>query len=623
MWTIFSRLLASTILLVIASTTLEAETDRYRATWREDPATTMVIGWDQISGNNPVMYFDAFDHGWDYTNYTFSKKPDHIVQAKSMNNHFVRLTNLRPNTVYYFVVVDSEGVGKRYSFKTAPADPQARLSIIAGGDSRNNREARQDANRMVSKIRPTIIMFSGDMTDRDTNSEWVEWLNDWQLTIGTDGRIFPVLVARGNHEASDQTLFDLFDLKNTENYFALSFAGDLLRLYSLNSMIPVGGNQASWLERDLKANTDKTWRIAQYHHPIRPHTSRKKPRNDQYANWASLFYDYRVQMVVECDAHVVKTTWPVRPSNEPGSVDGFIRDDARGTVFVGEGCWGAPLRTNDIDRPWTRNSGSFNQFKWVWVNQEKVEIRTVMTDGSDRVAEVRDDNQFVVPLGMRLWNPSNGDLVTITRFGSFDPFIQGEDQLLAARDPYDKVAVKEFSSILNKTGQTALRWTVEGEPLGLWFEVQRAEKGGAFSTIAEVKGTGRDAYVYECIDQDGRTDCAYRLVKKLPGGRSKIYLPEYVAPSPPMPNDWDQFPQLGLEEEKPVVRIGFALLELSDVLLEVVNQNGQIVSQNHFPDQGAGKHLKQVDFGLLPPGRYLIHVITSEGVLRSFRVVNR
>jgi hypothetical protein len=476
---------------------------------------------------------------------------------------------------------------------------------------------------MVSKIRPHFIMFSGDMTDRDTNSEWVEWFTDWQLTIGSDGRIFPVLVARGNHEASDKTLFDLFDLRNPENYFALSFAGNLLRVYSLNSMIPVGGNQASWLERDLKANTDKTWRFAQYHHPIRPHTSIKKPRNDQYAHWAPLFYDYKMQLVVECDAHVVKTTWPVRPSNEPGSVDGFIRDDARGTVFVGEGCWGAPLRSNNNDRPWTRNSGSFNQFKWVWVNQEKVEVRTVMTDGSDRVSEVSDANQFVVPLGMRLWNPSNGDVVTITRFGSFDPYLQGEEQLLTARDPYDLIQVKVFSASLNTAGHMALRWSVAEEPIGTRFEVQRATDGKAFTTIAEVAGTGLDSYVYECIDRNGHTECAYRLVKKLPGGRSKIYLPEYVVTSPPVPKDWEQFPQLGMEENSQIVRIGFSLTELSDVAIEVFDQNGKRIGQNHFPDQRPGKHLKQVDFTFFPPGRYLIHVLTEDGVLRSFRVVNR
>ncbi|MEM6770253.1 MAG: hypothetical protein AAF597_06715, partial [Bacteroidota bacterium] len=47
-----------------------------------------------------------------------------------------------PETTYYFKIKDSEGSSKTYSFQTAPASPYGRLSIIAGGDSRNHRNAR-------------------------------------------------------------------------------------------------------------------------------------------------------------------------------------------------------------------------------------------------------------------------------------------------------------------------------------------------------------------------------------------------------------------------------------------------------------------------------------------------
>ena len=35
------------------------------------------------------------------------------------------------------------------------------------------------------------------MTGGDSNREWKEWLDDWQLTIGQDGRMTPIVPARG------------------------------------------------------------------------------------------------------------------------------------------------------------------------------------------------------------------------------------------------------------------------------------------------------------------------------------------------------------------------------------------------------------------------------------------
>ncbi len=381
--------------------------------WRDDPATTMVIGWDQRSGSEPVLLYDTEDRGQVARNYRYKQKPDRVSKAQGMNSHFVRLTGLKPGTVYYFIVFDTEGPGKRFSFRTAPATPDERLSIIAGGDSRNHREARVDANKVVSKLRPHCIMFGGDMTQHDSPSEWQEWFDDWQYTIGSDGRLFPVIAARGNHESGNPSIAELFDSPSPDVYFALSLGGNLLRIYTLNTLIPVAGDQRDWLQRDLVANQQSIWRFAQYHQAVRPHTSSKLEREDILLNWSTLFHKYKVHVVVECDAHVVKMTWPVRPSKEAGSDRGFIRDDNNGTIYLGEGTWGAPLRANDNDKKWTMASGSFNQFSWIFVDQRQVEIRTVRTDGGDRVREVDHHNIFDPPLGLVLWNPPSGDVIVM------------------------------------------------------------------------------------------------------------------------------------------------------------------------------------------------------------------
>lgn len=429
------------VLAILLGTSVEAANTRYRCMWREDPATTMVIGWDQVSGGNAILYYDITDHGQKTDAYRLSHKPDKVLNARGMSNHFVRLTNLKPATVYYFVIRDSEGVSRRMSFRTAPDNPSERLSIIAGGDSRNHRDARKSANKLVSKLRPHFVLFNGDMTADDSAAEWKKWLDDWQETIGSDGRLFPVLVARGNHEASNESLVEIFDVANSGLIYALNFGGSLLRIYTLNSMIPSGGEQRDWLEADLKNSGQMTWRFAQYHHAMRPHTSDKTEKDELIINWATLFYKYKVQLAIESDSHVAKWTYPIRPSKEPGSDQGFIQDDENGTVYIGEGCWGAPLRKNDDDKAWTRASGSFNQFNWIFVDKDKVEIRTVMTDVSAKVGEVSDRNVFEPPIGLSLWNPPTGDVLVMHR----------EKPVLASKPPVQTTTPATSKTLANTT----------------------------------------------------------------------------------------------------------------------------------------------------------------------------
>ena len=398
-------------LQLVALGNIYASTGKYRLTLRGDAATTVTIGWDQTSGSDPIVYYGTTDYGTDYGKYSSSKKPDRSISYKGMNNTFVRLTNLRPDTVYYFVIRDSQGTSRRLWFRTSPSD-NSRISLIAGGDSRNNRTPRQNANLLVSKLKPNAVLFGGDMTDDDTNGQWNDWFEDWQLTISRDGQIFPIIAARGNHEDSNRSIYNLFDTPSTNVYYGITFGNDLLRVYTLNTEISISGDQTTWLRNDLTATKTK-WKIAHYHKPMRPHTFFKRDGTSQYRNWAQLFYDRGMNLVVECDAHTVKSTWPIRPSTGSGNDEGFVRDNERGTVYVGEGCWGAPLRSNNDNKRWTRDSGRFNQFKWIFIDQDKIETRTIKVDNAPQVGEVSDTNRFRLPSQLDVWNPANGSVVTI------------------------------------------------------------------------------------------------------------------------------------------------------------------------------------------------------------------
>lgn len=403
------------ILLLAISTQIFAKTGKYRLTLRDNPATSVVIGWEQQSGENPEVYYGTTDNGTNWEEYKWNAKPDKSIRYAEMENRFVRLSGLTPNTAYYFVIKDSEGVSKRFWFKTAPMDRNSKLSLIAGGDSRNNPVPRRNANMLVSKLKPNAVFFGGDMTSSGTPEQWQEWFEDWQYTISEDGRMYPVIVARGNHEKNNEMVYHLFDVPSESIYYGLTIGDDFIRAYSLNTEISIAGEQTNWLKNDLKEHKKARWRIAQYHKPMRPHVMRKREGNGQYMEWAQLFYDENVQLVVECDAHTVKTTWPIKPSTKEESEEGFVRDNRKGTVYVGEGCWGAPLRPSDDPKSWTRDHGMFNQFKWIFVDRRNIEVRTIKTDNAEEVASVPNDNPFIVPENLDIWNPDNGQVVEIRR----------------------------------------------------------------------------------------------------------------------------------------------------------------------------------------------------------------
>jgi hypothetical protein len=602
----------------------KAETDRYRLTWREDPATTMVIGWDQVSGGSPVVYLDETDHGRSFSKYRFSKGVDQVYQQKGMNNHFVRLRGLKPDTEYFFVIKDSDSVSERMSFKTAPAS-STRLSIIAGGDSRNHRDVRRNANAIVAKLRPHCVLFSGDMIRIDNDIEWVEWFDDWQATIATDGRVTPIIVAQGNHEKNG-TLAYLFDIPNPAGYYALSLGGNLLRVYTLNTEIPAGGPQKEWLERDLNANNRYQWKIAQYHRAMRPHTSDKKPNLDAYSNWAQLFFDHGFRLVIESDAHLSKTTWPIQPTTAGDHEEGFIQDNPYGTVYTGEGGWGAPLREADNPRKWTRahSEYKFNQFKWIFIDRSLIQMRTVIITRPDMIETLTDKTRFKEdPQGLALWNPPTGAVVNIYPQGIADPDFEEppQDEFVVMSPP--DMEMTDFSAV--QVGQNIeVNFGTQHEPAGMTFEVQRSLDGGnTYQTVSSVpgKGSGKGSQTYRSVDLNTAPNAVqgrvtYRLRRVFGNGESDFYYPNKSISEDV--GNWERLPKLVPQAGQ--LKIAYQLEGHSHVRIRMINPQRQEVLSIDLPDQAAGRYLKTIDLSAVPRGRYLIVVRADNLPLKRFRV---
>jgi len=394
---LYTLIIGLTFFSCTSTKPIAKQPSKYRLVWTDDPTTKVTIAWDQGQVENPVVYYGKDDFGQEWQKYPAEQIPTRIVaEYRGMNNHFATLQNLEPEQNYYFVIRDNEYTSDRFWFKTAPDQPKA-FTFIAGGDTKSidpPLTAGRLSHRMVAKLRPLFVIFNGDFcSGNGTNDEdWQRWLDDWAfLTTTDDGRMIPIIPVHGNHEDGDYTVLNkLFNVPyqydNEENiYYSLSFGGNFFHIIALNTQTAGFEDQTKWLEKDLRKYQDFTFKFAGYHKPMRPHTALKSENDHLVEAWAPLFYQYKLDIAMEGDSHMSKITFPIRPSEEPGSSEGFIRDDENGTMYIGDGSWGASPRPNNDDKPWTLRSGSFNQVKWIQVfpsegeNPAFLEIRTVIT----------------------------------------------------------------------------------------------------------------------------------------------------------------------------------------------------------------------------------------------------
>ncbi len=328
----------------------------HRAIWDSDPSKNAVIGFSPKTSSTRffVRYgFSTDESTWQGKEASLSVFDDPLAP---LNSYFVRLKGLLADSaVYYKVCSSTDGTtvscGQRFWFKTAPGVGNTEpFIVIAGGNSRTNRDIRRKGNALVAKIRPLFIMHGGDYTDSNNAWEMKEFLEDWELTFSDDTdigykRIYPLVPTLGNHESkipyringdlstdndNFKTLCQVFgvdydpldgDCSARDTYGAFNVS-DLLRVYTLNSEFSRPGwssapgsaayNMNVDLSDDLNSNT-ATWQFAQYHQPMFPHNTGKDENPVLFNWWAHNFYDYGMNLVFESDAHLAKLTKPLKP----------------------------------------------------------------------------------------------------------------------------------------------------------------------------------------------------------------------------------------------------------------------------------------------------------------------
>jgi len=354
---------------------------QWRLIWTTDPATTATLAWNTAmagkshrvrlrEANGKEIVVDAQRNG------------RYSARSPKLFYHHARLTHLKPATKYH---VELESDGQRSPplyFVTAPAD-DVPIGLLYGADSRSGIPERRKMNAMLARMvaesttagrTPILALAHGGDYIRDGRQldQWSAWMSDHELTVGADGRLLPIIPARGNHDRGEMFNEVFAFPPHDTNYYAIQL-GPQVRLVTLNTETSIAGDQTTWLEKELAAWRPRCrWLVAQYHRPAFPAV---KSPSGALLHWVPLFEQFNVDLVCEGDGHNIKRTPPIRHN--------VI--DPTGVVYIGEGGLGVEQRTPKTDRWYLRppqaKTGSAHHVQLLIFDRKKITYRVVLLGG--------------------------------------------------------------------------------------------------------------------------------------------------------------------------------------------------------------------------------------------------
>jgi hypothetical protein len=319
-------------------------------TWQRDPTTTMTVQWIGARGEteDTRIYYAPAPGGYAQVQQATARP----YPTTDLTVFRAELTRLAPGTDYLFRIGRQSPT---YRFQTMPARATNAIHFISGGDCGVNAHAVAN-NIQAARQDPMFAVVGGDLGYDNGRSAPVSlaFLRNYSKhMVGRNGRLIPIIACIGNHEvnggynkprAKAPFFYALFDGLYPETSFATLDFGDYLSLVLLDTghTTPIGGQQADWLEKTLRARKDHPNVVVVNHVPAYPSfrsmIATRKGREGTGAgnrkHWVPLFEKYRVPVVLEHHDHTFKRSKPLL-----GSLA-----HTNGVLYLGDGSWGK-LRT--------------------------------------------------------------------------------------------------------------------------------------------------------------------------------------------------------------------------------------------------------------------------------------
>jgi len=330
-------------------------------TWQQsDMSSTITVIWQtSYSDSGDVVAYDNVSRNGNASLYGYNNTGTcHTYAGASGYIHDVELTELKPNSTYYFVCGGEKGgYSEERSFRTAPTQP-SHLRFVVGGDCRTNWSQRDSVSRAMSQFNPNFVLLSGDLvTSGYDQTEWDSFFESLHLYwIGNNNLTIPIVPCLGNHEENATNYYEQFGLPAKEQWYSLNW-GNYVHITVLNSEADPRGDQLAWLENDLASHENYTWKFVLFHRPLFSSSSHDSWTEGQ-EYWCPLFDKYRVDIVFAGHDHNYERSKPINyTASKTSSQDSY----SEGTMYIVSGGWGAPLYPSGSNW-WTAYSLSVYHF---------------------------------------------------------------------------------------------------------------------------------------------------------------------------------------------------------------------------------------------------------------------
>jgi hypothetical protein len=210
---------------------------------------------------------------------TTSEGEPFLEQISTRYLHYITFQDLEPEKLYKAVVNSKEIL-----FRTLPKESVG-LKIVIGGDW-EKLEGSENMARLIAEQNPHLLLLGGDyprwVRSLADYKDWDDWLDMVEKNLITkEGCLIPMILAIGNHDVfgeydqpyENAPFFNAY-FKQTEekSHYFVKMLGDDLALFVLDSghTAPHSGEQAKWLEENLRAYNSCKIKVALYHVPLYP-----------------------------------------------------------------------------------------------------------------------------------------------------------------------------------------------------------------------------------------------------------------------------------------------------------------------------------------------------------------
>jgi acid phosphatase type 7 len=343
----------------------------------EPGKTTMLIRWEMDKKSDYTVEYGLNTKKAKQVklNYRGSKNNAHLYEVK--------LSDLRPNSVYYYRLVSP--VDNKW-FKTRTyADNQENLTFVAMGDSRSNPEIFAKIMSASGGANPDLIISMGDLVEN--GGKYEQWNDFYFSVIHGVAESTPIVSTLGDHEGEgdDGELFRYFLRDNQpvdKQWFSFDYGS--AHFISLDYRYPESKEMIDWFIKDITSSSKK-WNFVYMHRPcynLGGHGS-----TWGRGTWPELFSKYKIDIVFAGHSHLYERFYPVNPSDD---------SDALPVTYITSGGAGAELYEVVKNESVLASSESVNHFIKVLIAGDTLKLQTTRMGGStlDKLLIIKNKNSI-------------------------------------------------------------------------------------------------------------------------------------------------------------------------------------------------------------------------------------